>query len=235
MDFEKIIKYSGFILTVVSLAVGIDYFLHDIWTSLAIMAVLAVFFFLIYLKQKTPDDLISLKVLNHEVKIDILDPTGSNALHSRKTKFLALKDRVTTFTDHMSADGELLNPRVTPGLIEEIRKEGGDLFVKTTFGKVLKKGDIVDKEITATLKNSFTNNPEYWSVRIILPTKEFKLVVIFPKDRVYNNYCGYQRITSHEKVADIQPVEAILEGRPALVWTVKNPKLKDVYKLVWNW
>ncbi|WP_345948863.1 hypothetical protein ABDD95_18625 [Mucilaginibacter sp. PAMB04274] len=236
MNFDNIAKYSGFVLTVVSLIIGLDYFLHDRKLSLEITAVCIIISVALYLKFNKKDAItFDLKVLTHEVEIDLQDVNGDLAIHSRKTKFLCLKNGVSSFTDHMSADGEFSEPKVHPGIIEEIRKEGGDLFVKSNFGHVLKKGESIDKKITAKLKNSFNNQPEYWSVRIILPTEEFKLTVIFHRDRPYRSFRGYRRVTSHETLTEIQPVETLISGRPALIWTVKNPVIKDVYKLLWDW
>lgn len=235
MSFDDLIKYVGFLLTVVSLIIGVDYFIHKIALSLAIVLGAAVIFIFIYRFAFRHNRLFDLRIIYHEVKIDLQDAAGDLALHSRLTKFKCLKNGVVSFTDHMSADGGLEGVQVYPGVIEEIRKEGGDLFIRSNFGKVLKKGDEIEKTITANLKKSFTGRPEYWSVRIILPTKEFKLIVTFPKDRPYQSFRGYQRITSHEKICDIQPVETLINGRATLIWSVKNPEIKDVYKLIWDW
>lgn len=235
MDFEKVVKYSGFALTVVSLIIGIDYFIHNILISVSIIALASGISILAYFSIFRFNQTFGLRILNHEVKIDLQDTSGALAYQTRTTKFLALKDKITSFIDHMSADGDLEVSSVSPGTLEDIRREGGDLFLTTNFGKVLSKGEIIDKEIKTILKNTFESNPEYWSVRIILPTKEFKLIIIFPINRPYKNFRGYQRITSHEMIAETQPIETLISGRPALVWSVKAPKLKDVYKIIWEW
>lgn len=236
MNFDNIVKYSGFVLTVVSLIIGLDYFLHDRKLTLEITLFCSVTFLGLYYKFSRSDNIsFDLKVSTHEVKIDLQDVHGDIAIHTRTTNFHCLKNGISSFTDHMSADGEFIEPHVYPGIIEEIRKEGGDLFVKTNFGHVLKKGENIEKVITAKLKNSFNGQPEYWSVRIILPTDEFRLIVIFHRDRPYKSFRGYRRVTSHESLTNIQPVETLISGRPALVWTVKNPVIKDVYKLLWDW
>lgn len=236
LEFDNLAKYAGFLLTVISLVMGFDYFIHNKVLSLGLTAGVAVIFlvgYLIYRKKDTID--FELRIASHEVLVDIQDIGGNLAIHKRKTKFICLKDGITTFTDHMSVDGKLLEPQVTPGLIEDIRAEGGDLFVKANFGRVLKKGDQIERQLSAKLSECFIGQPEYWSVRIVLPTDEFKLSVIFPIERPYKNYRGFRRITSHEMINKVQPQETLIEGRPALVWQVKFPVVKDVYKLVWDW
>ena len=233
---DVLVKSISFLSAIVSLVVGGEAVVRNPIMGIILLIVGitagAIFIYKYQQERKLPFEL---KVLNHEVVLDFQDPNGDFVIHSRKTCFKCLANEVTTFTDHMSADGEFKNPKVSLGTIEKVRREGGDLFITTNFGKVLYKNDVVERIIKADLLNSFHNKPEYWSVRIILPTDKFVLKVIFHKDRPYTSMIGYQRITSHERIAKIQPKQLLIDGRPGIEWEVLKPEVKDVYKLQWDW
>ena len=221
---------------VVSLIAGAKAVAEDAFVGLVLIAfgILATSF-ASYFWWRSRSDPYRLRALEHHVKIDLLDSDGKRALQTRTTRFRSLTNGVRDFTDHLSADGAYENIEVEPGTIENVRREGGDLFITSNFERVLRKDEEVYRTIRATLVDSFVEQSEYWSVRIIVPTDEFTLTIIFPADRPCRSFHGYRRITSHEVLAGVQPERKMVEQRPAVEWRVEKPSLKDVYKLVWHW
>lgn len=233
---EKLVNLISLVSAVVGLVAGVKTAVDDVFIGyLMIGAALILVAYPVYLWLRRRPEPYRLRAMEHTITIDLLDKTGTRAVQTRSTRFRSLVDGVDTFTDHMSADGAYEDLHVSTGAIEGTRREGGDLFITTRFERVLKKGDEAERTMSATLLNSFTGNPEYWSIRIVVPTDRFIIRVIFPIDRPCQSFQGLQRITSHEKLCEKQPVRAVINGRPALEWTVGRPDLKDVYKIVWHW
>ncbi len=233
---EKLVNLLSLVSAVVGLVAGVKTAVDDALIGyLMIGAGLILVAYPVYLWFRRRPEPYRLRALDHTITIDLVDKTGARAIQTRATRFKSLTDGVDTFTDHMSADGAYENLHVSTGAIESTRREGGDLFITTRFERVLKKGDEVDRTMSATLLDSFVGNPEYWSIRIVVPTDRFTIRVIFPLDRPCQSFQGLQRITSHEKLSEKQPTRAVINGRPALEWIVSQPDLKDVYKIVWHW
>lgn len=232
---ENIAKWLGIASGVVTLLLAVPAALGlGLWTraflGLALSGVAVAMF--IRLRSEPYD----LEFLDHRVELDMQDVACKKVLQTRKTRMRALRNGVETVTDHMSVDGGMSIPEVTPGVLKRITKEGGDLYVESTLGHVLQKGEEVDREMTVTLEDSFPNSQEeYWNVRIHHPTQRFTLTVKFSIARPPKNFRGIQRTSTYERVPSTQPQMTYLGGRPILTWTIMSPALRDMYKIDWNW
>ena len=174
--------------------------------------------------------------ISHDVELDIRDPMGHIVIQTRRTRIRATRNNVETVTDHMSADGSANIPTVDPGIVKNVRREGGDLFVTSALGRVLRKGEEIDRTLTTTLTDSFAGSSEYWSVRIHHPMQRFTLTVKFPPERRPLTFRGMQRESTYEHLAETQPQLTVGAGGAWIIrWAVTSPTLKDVYKLEWNW
>ena len=232
---DDLAKWLGIISGIVTLLLAVPAALGlGWWTRGALATALlgAAVALLIHLKSAPYD----LEFIDHQIEIDLNDIDANKVLQIRKTRVRALRNGVETITDHMSADGEMSIPVVKPGVLKRITREGGDLYVESTLGHVLRKGEEVDREMTATLENSFLNSEaEYWNVRIHHPTQRFTLTVKFLNAKPPKNFRGIQRTSTYEKITSVQPKMTYSDGRPIVVWTVASPALRDLYRLDWNW
>lgn len=232
---DDVAKWLGIVSGVVTLLLAVPAALGLGWWTRAVLggALLgAVSAVLLYLKSAPYD----LEFLDHRIELDLQDVNAGRVFQTRKTRIRALRNGVETVTDHMSADGGMSIPKVKPGVLKQINREGGDLYVESTFGHVLRKGEEVDREMTTTLENSFPDNQhEYWNVRIDHPTRIFTLSIKFSIAKPPKNFRGVQRTSTYEAVTPIQPQMTYSEGRATLVWSVPSPALRDLYKLDWNW
>jgi len=190
----------------------------------------------LYGHRTSEGDPFELHLTSSLVTIDLLDSGGHEAIHTRNSTFVSMRDGVNGYTEHMSADGSAVDFTISPGSLENIRKEGGDLFLRRNFGRVLKRGDTITQILRHRLIDAFVDNPEYWSIRIVIPTTQFTLQVNFPPERPYRSFEGFHRVTAHENFCEVQPIEiANTNGAKALTWTIPSPQVKDVYKLTWSW
>lgn len=182
------------------------------------------------------DNPFELSLLDNNISIVMCDSEGAKAIHERVTTYLAMRNGVEGYTEHMSADGGFIDPEISPGSLGPVRREGGDLFARRNFDCSLNQGDIITQHLKHTVTDSFLDpNEGYWSIRIVLPSKQFSLKVVFNELRPYKTYSGLYRVTSHEYPHDVQPDEITVDNKKALIWRVDNPNIKDVYKLWWTW
>ena len=232
---EDIAKWVGIISGVITLLLAVPAVLgFGTWVRAVLaLAMLGVGYALFIYLRSAPYDI---EFLDHRVELDIQDRTADKVLQTRRTRLRALRNGVETITDHMSADGGMSIPAVTPGTVKQITREGGDLYVCSTLGHVLRKGEEIEREMNTSLEKCFPEaNAEYWNVRIHHPTQRFTLVVKFCPDRPPTNYRGIQRVSTYEKLTAVQPQISQSGGRPILTWTIQHPSLRDLYRLDWNW
>ena len=232
---EDIAKWVGIVSGVITLLLAVPAVLgFGMWIRATLaLAMLGVAYALFIYLRSTPYDI---EFVDHRVELDIQDRAALRVLQTRRTRLKALRNGVETVTDHMSADGGLSIPTVNPGTVKQITREGGDLYVCSTLGHVLHKGEEIEREMTTALENSFPDtDAEYWNVRIHHPTQRFTLIVKFRPDRPPKNYRGMQRVSTYEKLTIVQPQLSHSGDRPILTWTILHPSLRDLYRLDWNW
>jgi len=189
---------------------------------------------LVMVFRRSPYDL---EFLEHIVELDIQEDSGRDAMQTRRTRLRALRSGVETVTDHLSADGEMSQIMVSPGVIKQVRREGGDIFLTSSIGRVLAKGETVERVLNIRMKDTFVqSDAEYWSVRVHHPMTRFTLRVAFPKTKSPKAVRGLHRVSTYEKLTDVQPKVSLgSDGRAVLLWTVQAPAIKDVYKVEWDW
>lgn len=196
------------------------------FSAAALMAVV-----LIYLRKSEPYEF---QVLTNSIVLDLSDSTGKTAYYIKTSRLRILCDRVFYYVEDMSTDGHLDSFEVTPGAVESVKSEEGKVLTTTTFGQLKNKGEEFDRTFKCRFNNSFGNEREYWVERQIYPTYEFTVTIIFPQDRPYKEFKAVRKVGTYKKHC-VQPKETILNGRPALVWNVKHPRLKDNYRVDWAW
>lgn len=232
---EDLAKWLGIASGVVTLLLAVPAALGlGWWTRTALGLALSGFLVAVLIRFRSePYDL---EFVDHRVDLDMQDASCNKVLQTRKTRMRALRNGVETVTDHMSVDGGMSMPEVTPGVLKRVTKEGGDLYVVSSLGHVLRKGEEVEREMTFMLENSFPNaQEEYWNVRIHHPTQRFTLTIKFLSAKPPKSFRGIQRTSTYEKVPTIQPQMTYVGTRPVLTWTITSPALRDLYKIDWNW
>lgn len=172
--------------------------------------------------------------LSNDIVFDICDKSGSSVLYSKISIIRRLRKGALYYVEDMSADGSLDQLEVFPGKIVSVKEEEGKILVKTTFGRPTAKGEEFTRTFKCRFNDSFCEHTEYWVERQNYPTKEFCLTFLFPKDRLYKTFKAVKKIGTYE-VKCQKPIETMVSSRAALVLKIRNPSLKDSYKLEWTW
>jgi hypothetical protein len=175
------------------------------------------------------------EVLHNDVHLDILDHTGKEVRYSKTLRLKATRNGVLYYTEDLSTDGTIDDFEVSPGIVQSVKQEEGTVLVRTTFGRRLRKGDLVTRFFQCVYRNSFCRDSEYWVQRQVYPSQQVRLTFHFPADRPYKSYRSILKIGTYETPSLVKPVEANIGGRPCLIWELDTPKLNENYKLEWDW
>ena len=232
MDYRKILDAILLGVAVLGVPATIYAIISDWRLSLiSLPIVLGAAAYLYYLRQRDP---FQFESIENDVTLDIVDKSGALVKYTKRSRISVIKNNTEYYTESMSVDGVLDSFEVTPGVVEEVRKEEGKVFVRSSFGRVLMKNDQIERTFHARFNNSFRNEREYWVQRQVYPTRRFVLNILFPQDRPYKHFQS-KMIRGAYETDCTQPQERIIDGRPALVWVIEKPGIKEDFKISWVW
>ncbi len=173
--------------------------------------------------------------LENRIDIELLTSDGSKATYTKHVVLQALSDGASEYVDGVYADGQAADFWVQPGAVVETKHEKGMALSKTTFGRTLRDGEILERDFGCTLLGTFSAKTEYWVQEQVYPSLEFELRIVFPKIRPPAAYRGLVKTGNYESACDVAPKHTEVQGQTMILWKITNPLLKDFYKLEWDW
>lgn len=192
----------------------------------------------IFLKYKPKNSITGIKFINSKTIIDIKDEFGKIVEITEYQKLKSLVENKYTIIEPIQSDGYIDDDKikVTPGIIEKIKRKEGLIYISSNFGKPLKKNEILERTFFYVSENSFISDDEYWVSRNSSETKNIKIIIKFPKGRKYISFIGYQQYLSYDEIYKIQPKETIIDNRNCLIWELDNiDNTNYSYRLEWKW
>jgi hypothetical protein len=174
------------------------------------------------------------RMITNDVTLDIRDLAGATVFYRKESRIRILRENAYYYVEDMWADGSQSNFEVSPGVVGPVEEGAGRRLIKTTFGCQRKEGDEFDRVFKCCFCNSFCSSKEYWVERQTYPTDEFSVTILFPHGRpALSQVAVLMQGTYIAPCA--QATAQIIDGRPALVWRIKDPMFKENYKLEWVW
>lgn len=169
------------------------------------------------------------------VRLDVKRTDGSLLGYTKQQVHRAWADRVTSYVEALSADGELRDFEVTPGSIGSVWRESGVTHVMTLFPAPLRVGKTLERTFSCTYVDSFTSQEEYWEERQHYPSSNVTVLIIFPKTRPPKTWRGYEK-KGPDRLDCSSLVSLSQEsGRPVLRLHVAKPRLLSSYVVRWTW
>lgn len=199
-----------------------------------ILGVTSLLFFLYAIgKSKSP---INFEVLEETICIDIVDSSGKIAKYSKKSQLKSTKANAYYFYYSLTAFvGRVENIKIINGIIESISETNGYYFITSKMNKILKKGEVVERELQCDFINALTSNKEYWVYTKNYHGSKLRLTIIFPKDRNPKTFSSHYKIGHFEELTKNQPVKSLNEDNRVLITLDINAKLFTDYILKWEW
>jgi len=176
------------------------------------------------------------ETLYHQNVWELVDAEGKEVLHTKKMKIKFIQNNVISIPDYVWGDGDCLVDYICePGKIADVYQSGSRTNVLVSLRESKKRGDVMDLIFRRKILNGFMNDSEWVEVDFSTMTKDFELLVIFPKNRP----CKRATLTIRSKVAvseiDNSKFKVLDDGRHALALNFKNPPIREMYTVRWDW
>jgi hypothetical protein len=169
------------------------------------------------------------------VDVFLADVDAQTAVYQKLTSFRAHKDGLSRYREGVSADGSVIEFATMRGTIVATRREHGFYISEIDLGAALWRSSRFNNVYTAKLCNCFTRADEHWTQEIAFPTVLLTIQVHFPEARPPK--LVRSSIVEGTTDREIPTAASITElfGKKAIVWQLKKPRLKEVYKISWHW
>jgi hypothetical protein len=169
------------------------------------------------------------------VELFLLDDEGRCAKYQKTSHYIVNVARLSAYDEGITTTGEALNSSTLFGTIEEIRKEHGFYVCRIDFGDVYDKGMRFTNVFRAELKNAFLDSEEHWTQEIAFPTKHLTIRVHFPPNRrVKTVRCKIVEGLASRQIKTGARLAGLIDD-DCVVWEIREPKVKDIFKLEWVW
>jgi hypothetical protein len=169
---------------------------------------------------------------------DIQTSDGSLVTEEKEFAVRWLQDNVFSWCDYAWGDGEIVaDYSCSPGkFVDEIDIEDRRKWLVISLGGMRNRGDREVLRTRRLIRNGFLNSREWLTFEIVEPTKEFELVIRFPKDRPCTRAWLRRRGIRRERELDLDRYMRAAEGgRQELVVSGQRPSLGDSFTINWNW
>ena len=176
------------------------------------------------------------RVLDYESTLEILDEKGKKAKFSKRKKVKYLQDNTIVYQDCAWGDGKILiNYKTNVGKPVDRYQSGYKTIILLSLHEIKNRGDIDDFHINWEIKDGFKKKEEFWETHISQKTKNFKINLIFPKDRLPRRIKVEESNSrkTHKIIKD--DYVSLPDGRMKVTWEKRNPRLFENYIVKWKW
>jgi hypothetical protein len=176
------------------------------------------------------------ELLDQQRTVEIHDPEGHIATVKTTQRVRFLQNHVTAITEYAWGEGELFaDYRCSPGVAVDRYAEGSRHVTLISLREHKNRGDEVCLRTHRRIVDGFTKGEEYWENEVYHRTRCMTLRVIFPKGRPCQRATVTQRSTGKTVALGPECFHTLPDGRQALEWTIRRPKLNERYLLRWVW
>lgn len=176
------------------------------------------------------------EILDYDSTLDLIDPRGETAIFKRRQRVKFLQDYIIAFQDYAWGEGVIFaNYKCSPGVEVDRYQEGDQWNILISLRETRSAGDVMDFYTERTIKHGFTKVEEWWQVEIRHRTRQFRLAIIFPKERHCRRAVLIQR--NHHRTSALGPEHFTNrpDGRQVLAWEPEKLKRFETYTLKWLW
>ncbi len=175
-------------------------------------------------------------ILAYDAMLELHSPDGEEASITRHQVIRFLQNNVVAIHDHAWGDGELFAEyHCQPGMPVDFYEDGAKHNVLISLREAKNRGDVMELWIQRVIRGGFREAPWWLETEIDHLTKNMKLSVIFPKDRLCQQATMTRKTTKKTTPLGDQYFTFLRDGRQQLTWESKHPKLHDLYTIKWLW
>jgi len=170
--------------------------------------------------------------LHHFIKIH--DVQGRLATWRKVTTVTPLHPGIDLWRDEQfHATGKMRFVSSEPGVIDEVRRDGGTLSVITRFRTPLEPGIVIAKALEIEVLESSCGPEEDFSWILMGDFEEFGMHLVIPPERPFKETPAVSYMLSTQECRI--PTVSISEKRNAVDFVVRPPIQGAKYMLKWKW
>lgn len=236
MDEEnKIVRKLELPVAAISLIAGIISIVKDLaWYIYSPLFALGVagLIYILFFKKKNYSNFI---VERQDIIIDIRDSSGNLALYTNTSLLKAIKNHAQNFQYTYYLDGVIRDLQSPTGTVGDSKIESGKIHIATSLRNPLQRGKEYEHVLKFSLNNTFLNAKEYWEMGRYTPGTKVTIKFLFPVNRGCQDYKAYKKNGAKLQKCEKQPILTLENGRPSLIFHIKNAKLTDSFRIEWTW
>lgn len=176
------------------------------------------------------------EVIEHENIWSLEDPEGREVTHKKKMTVKYIQNNVIAIEDFLWGDGEFMKDyHCSIGHIVDVYKTGSRTNVLVSLRGVRNKGDIETFEFTRKIVDGFTDSSEWVEITPFNRTKKINLKIIFPLQRPCQKATLTTNIKNETREINRGEIASQSDGRQVIDLCFKNPRMRDVFTVRWNW
>ena len=175
-------------------------------------------------------------VLDQQRTVEIQDPKGHIVTVSTTQRVRFRQNHVIAITEYAWGEGDLFDDyRCSPGVPVDTYSEGSRQVMLISLRQHKNAGDELCLRSQRRILEGFTRPEEYWESDVYHRTKQIELRIILPKGRPCQRATVTARSTGKTVALGTECYHTLPDGRQALHWSQRKPKLYERYLLRWVW
>ncbi len=176
------------------------------------------------------------EVLEHDVRLELLDTLGREAVYYKRQRVRFLQDNIVAYEDKAWGDGNIFAKyKCSPGVPVDYYRDGHRYRVLISLRETKKRGDVMEFHIQRQIECGFMQEIEELQSEIDHETKELTLTVIFPQERHPKAVWRVKQNAARTTPLESNHFQRLPDGKLQIRWRTQHPKRFDAYSLRWSW
>jgi hypothetical protein len=176
------------------------------------------------------------EVLDYHAQLELLDAEGMKAMLRKRQRVRFRQDNIIAYQDKAWGDGDIFATyECAPGVAVDKYREGHRTRILISLRETKHRGDVEEFRIDRTIHGGFTNPSEDLQIDIDHVTRQLKLSVVFPLERLPRQVMLLEQNSTRSVMLGPKHVIERADGRYEVHWSTDRPRLFEAYILRWEW
>ena len=178
----------------------------------------------------------SYEVLEHDIRLELLDAYGHQAVYSKRQQVRFLQNNVIAYQDQAWGDGDIfVDYQCSPGVAVDRYREGHRYSILISLRKTMNRGDQEEFHIQRRIEDGFTKPIEDFQAEVNHPMRHLTISVIFPPERLSKRCWLVEQNTRRTLALNGEHFTILSDQRLQVTWQTDKPRLFETYILLWEW
>ena len=175
-------------------------------------------------------------VLEHDIRLELRDRSGHQAVYSKRQKVRFLQNNVIAFQDQAWGDGDIFaDYKCSPGVPVDRYREGYRYRILISLRQTKNRGDIEEFQIERHIRDGYTKHDGYLQTNIDHPTQKLSLSVVFPAQRKPTEVTLLEQRAERTTILGNEHFRRLANGNWLVEWRTERAKYLENYILRWRW